>query len=121
MSRMKFAVPETYVLRSSLVVDRDPQTGRTYAVIAEDTMKQTGHGDMPYMRKGDPVWRKPKPVAFAQHFKNEAARRRCGGSIKDASPADLKLVPVYQGCPARLANEIRAMKRREAIKPRKAA
>ncbi len=88
----------------------------TVPVVAVETMKQAGHGDTPYVCKGDPLWRKPKPVMFAQHWKNEAARRECGGDIGKATPKHLRIVAVYRGMPARIANELRALKRRMARK-----
>lgn len=114
MSRHKQCVPMTYVLGASVVLDRNEDSGRIEAVLAKETMRNPGHGDVPYVKRGDPMWRKPKPMLFVQHFKNEAARRRCNGSIKDASPKDLKIVPLYRGCSMRFANEILADKRRAA-------
>lgn len=121
MSKVKMFLPDSYVIGSSVVLDRDPKTNRNEVVIAVETMKQAGHGDVPYVRQGDPLWRKPKPAMFAQHFKNEACKRACDGDIRKATPAQLRLVPVYRAVSARFANEIRAMKRRLANKKNRLA
>jgi hypothetical protein len=106
MSRHKAMQESTIVIGSSPVLDYNPKSRRVEPVIAERTMRTVGHGDVPYMRQGQEVWRKPKPAKLVQHFRNEAARRRCNNDLRIATPADLKLVPIYDGCSARLANEI---------------
>jgi len=123
MSRRKQCLPMTYVLGASVVLDRNEETNRIEPVIAKTTMRNPGHGDVPYVKHGEPMWRKPKPLGFTQHFKNEAAARRCNGDLRTASPKDLKIVPFYRGIPMRLANELLADKRKEAEKEerRKAA
>lgn len=105
MTRKAF-LPGTYVLGSSPVMDMDPVSHRRYQVHAVETMKQPGHGDVPYAKRNEPVWRKPKPSgadptkpAFEQHFKNEAARRSAYGRAEahalaeaEKSGADMSMV-----------------------------
>lgn len=112
MSRVKMFVPGTYVFGASVVLNHDPKLNRIMPVTATETMRQKGHGDVPYVRRGDVMWRKPKPMAFVEHFKNEAAKRRCNGDLKQATPNDLKVVPLYRGLSARVATEARARLRR---------
>lgn len=111
-ARFKAFLPGTHVIGASPVLDRNEKTNRIEPVIAATTMRNVGHGDTPYVRQGDPMWRKPKPMGFVQHFRNEASARRCGGDMKLASPKDLKIVPLYRGVSSRLANEIISAKRR---------
>lgn len=130
MSKRKTFLPGTYVLGSSVVLDHNAETNRIEPVIAATTMTNAGHGDVPYVRKGDPMWRKPKPMGFVQHFRSAAAKKavveRLAAQgitepsntlmLKAASPKELKIVPLYRGISSRFANQIRSMKRRHALK-----
>lgn len=130
MSRHKTCLPEQYVLGSSVVLGDPSPTGRVQPVISATTMQNKGHGDVPYVRKGDVMWRKPKPMALTMHFKTEATRRAVvirameafnlpadkltmKQMLSVATPKETKVVPNYRAIPARLANEIRAAHRRK--------
>jgi len=116
MSRHRACLPSTVVIGASPVTDYNPKTQRVEVVVAENTMKVAGHGDIPYVKAGEPIWRKPKPMKIVMHFKNEAARRRCGGNMAATTPKDVNLVPIYAGCSARLAGEIKyGMRRADRI------
>lgn len=71
--------------------------------------------------KGRVSWIPPKPSGQLLVWRSEASKRKFNGdkaaAAKDTKGRDhLQLVPVYRGCPTRLANEIRAdIRRRERI------
>lgn len=102
--------PQTAVIGSHLVTDNDGKP-----VFAKKTeFDRKTHGDTPFVRAGQPLWRKPKPFQKIMHFINEAARRRCGGMLQNATPNDVHIVAVYRGAPMRLLGYYRSQQARKA-------
>lgn len=77
--------PDTIVIGAKRVVERDAKTGK----IVRDE------------------WEPGKVDTYTQHWKNAAAKKRCGGDFSKARPGEVKVVPVFRGIPARFANEVR--------------
>lgn len=63
-------------------------------------------------KKGRPIWNLPKPVAFAEHFRNAAARREFEAGRLPRQAA-VTLVPVLRGFDARTAHMYRGMVKRD--------
>lgn len=83
--------PDTTVIGAKRIVERDPKTGK----VSRDE------------------WESGKVDTYEQHWKNAAAKKRCGGDFSKAKPGEVKIVPVFRGMPSRFANEVRSdIKRR---------
>jgi len=108
MSKVKAFLPMTEVIGAHVIRDN---LGNP--VVAKKTeFDKKVHGDVPFVRRGELLWRKPKPVKLVMHFKNEAAKRRCNGDLKLATPNDVRLVPVYRGAPKSFMTYLRGLRAR---------
>ncbi len=112
MSRI---TPQTYVLNSSPMLD---DKGNRVIGIRQPLKTVAGKYVGTSTILATPLFNEPKPLGQTVHWRNEAARRRWNGDYVAAGKdpegkKDLVVVPLFRGIAARLANEIRAAKRRE--------
>lgn len=98
-------------------------------------IKERPGSPLSVQKPGDVVWLRPKPVSYALHFRNAAAKLRAMANeramnagrvvaapdIRFANPTDIVHVPVYAGIESRLANVLRARARRNADPTRRKA
>jgi hypothetical protein len=128
-------VPGAYVMQDKLgaplIAERTEKLNRAgqQASYREDGFSIDGV--LTVQRAGEPLWQRARPTSRLVHFAKEAGKRRAlanmraqGKTLADlkkaglplaafADPKDIKMVPLYRGLNARLANLIRANMRRD--------
>lgn len=110
MSKHKFAVPGTYVLGSSPMLD-----AKGHRVVGIDHPLHLANGK-PHGTNiilASELWNKGQVLGVVSHWANEAARRRNGGDMTKAKASELVQVPHYRGVSCELARMYRFENRKE--------
>lgn len=113
----KAFVPGTYVVGSQPILEKD-KTGRMVQKVdaASPLFLANGKPHGSHLLRLVPAWQPGQQLGVVSHFRNEAARRRCGGDMSKADKKDLVQVPVFRGISCALASDLRAAAKRQRKK-----